>query len=109
MKLLKNQLEVDAFPLKDMMSTIWNVIWPFEHFIFKRFLNIYLIQKFKFLACCQMVADWRLYEASMFNLLQNALKYNKTNYGDVVITQTCKPVKAHQKLTSEDNEYILET
>ena len=43
MKIIKNQLEVNPSANKDMISCIWNVMWPFEHFIFKRRVNVYLI------------------------------------------------------------------
>jgi len=48
MKILKNQLEINPYNNKDILSTIWNVVWPFEHFIFKRNVNVYLVQEFKF-------------------------------------------------------------
>lgn len=37
-----------------------------------------------------MVADWNLYELVMYNIIQNALKYNKNVDGDIVLTMTCK-------------------
>jgi len=40
-----------------------------------------------------MVADWYLYEAVLFNIIQNALKYNQSINGDVVIIQNCKTLK----------------
>ena len=59
-----------------------------------------MIQKFKF-ENHSMVADWYLYEAILFNIIQNALKYNESVNGDVVITQTCKPGKL--------GNFVLET
>jgi hypothetical protein len=50
-----------------MISTVWNVIWPFEHYIFKRRVNIYLIRNL--MPNYEMVADWNLYELVIFNIL----------------------------------------
>lgn len=65
---MKNQLDVSPFAIKDMIPTIWNVIWPFEHYIFRRHINLYLIQRFKFNQKT-MLADWYLYEAVLFNII----------------------------------------
>jgi K+-sensing histidine kinase KdpD len=54
-----------------------------------------------------MIADWKLYEGILFNLIQNALKYNKPVEGDIVMTITCKPMKKQKKDT--EKLYILET
>ena len=85
MKIIKNQLVNNPHTNKDMIATIWNVIWPFEHFIFKRKINVYLIQEFKFSLSTQMVSDWKHYESALFNLIQNAMKYNQANYGDIIL------------------------
>jgi light-regulated signal transduction histidine kinase (bacteriophytochrome) len=87
----KNQLKIEPTPNSKMISTIWNVIWPFEHYIFKRRINIYLIQNL--MPKYQMVADWKLYELVMYNILQNALKYNQNIDGDIVFTMTCKRLR----------------
>jgi signal transduction histidine kinase len=54
-----------------------------------------------------MIADWNLYELVMYNILQNALKYNK-NDGDVVLTMTCKKVRERNQ-NQDKNKYIFET
>lgn len=43
MKIKKNHLFVDPYPVGDIVNNIWNVVWPFEHYIFKRRINLYLI------------------------------------------------------------------
>lgn len=53
-----------------------------------------------------MISDWRLYELALFNVLQNSLKYNSANYGDVVILQTCKVMEGKR---AESGEYMFET
>lgn len=55
-----------------------------------------------------MIADWYLYEAVLFNIVQNALKYNQSVNGDVVIIQNVKSLKQDQ-LVSQEKKYILET
>ena len=37
-------------------------------------------------------ADWKQYELILFNVIQNAVKYN-TFKGDIFIIVSCKPVK----------------
>ena len=59
-----------------MVSTIWNVIWPFEISVFKRNINVYLIQDFNFGSEFLMDSDWMLYEQVLYNVLQNSFKYN---------------------------------
>jgi hypothetical protein len=55
-----------------------------------------------------MIADWYLYEAVLFNIVQNALKYNQSVNGDVVIIQNFKALK-QDLLVSQEKQYILET
>jgi signal transduction histidine kinase len=108
MKVKKNQLDIEPTPIHQIDDIIFNVLWPFEHFIFKRRHNVHLIkgitQKMK------MFADWRLYELVLFNLVQNSIKYNKNFDGDVVIVTRMKPLKRREfdNLDAEIN-YVLET
>lgn len=74
MKIKKNQLKVEAKPNSNIICTLWNVIWPFEHYIFRRRINIFLITNLW--PGYEMVSDWGLYELVLYNILQNALKYN---------------------------------
>jgi signal transduction histidine kinase len=79
-------------PNSNMICTLWNVIWPFEHYVFKRRMNIFLIKNLS--QNHDLVADWNLYELVLYNILQNALKFNKNVEGDIIITMTCKEVKS---------------
>ena len=105
MKIKKNQLEQEPTPNSNMISTIWNVIWPFEHYIFKRRVNVYFIHNLQHQY--EMIADWNLYELVMYNIVQNAIKYNKNIDGDIIITMTCKKVRSRDYQHS--TKYILET
>jgi len=78
-------------PISNIEEIIFNVLWPFEHTIFKRRHNIHLITKLE--PNISMETDWSLYELILFNLVQNAVKYNKSYDGDVVIAIKCKPLK----------------
>ena len=89
MKIKKNQLSIDPNPIKKIEPTLWSVIWPFEHYIVRRRINFYLITQL--FDSHEMIADWQLYQGILFNLIQNALKYNKSVEGDIVLTITCKP------------------
>lgn len=47
-----------------------------------------------------------MYELILFNIMQNALKYNKNQDGDIVITMTCKKLKNQ----NDDNDtFMFET
>lgn len=56
-----------------------------------------------------MVADWKLYELVLFNIVQNAVKYNRNNDGDIVIVLTLKPKKKSLDEYNEGTTYILDT
>ena len=46
MKLKKNQLRIEKTSLISIQGSIWNVLWPFEHQIYKRKINVWLIKNF---------------------------------------------------------------
>jgi K+-sensing histidine kinase KdpD len=76
---------------RDIDTHLSNVLWPFEFQIYKRRLNVYVFkkQKMDFI----MYSDWNLYEFVLFNVVQNAVKYNKPMDGDIVVILSCKPMK----------------
>ena len=43
MKAKKNQLEVQPQPISNMDEMIYNVLWPLEHFVYKRRHTVQLI------------------------------------------------------------------
>jgi len=43
-----------------------------------------------------MIADWTNYQLILFNLIQNAVKYNLYK-GDIVLLLTCRPVKQRRQ------------
>ncbi len=66
-------------------------MFPFELQIFKRKINIYLIDNTKKLNF-EMILDWKIYELILFNIIQNSIKYNKEN-GEILIICSCKSLK----------------
>ena len=76
------------------------------------------MQKFNF----ELISDWKMYELILFNILQNAVKYNKPMDGDIIIVLSCKPQthdyrdqsKSSEAFKYADNsqdqyDYVLET
>ena len=91
MKIKKNQLRIAPMPLSQFEEPIRNVLWPFEHFIFKMKINIYLA--FRVERNLQISVDWNLYELILFNIIQNSVKYNQQLDGDICILISCKTKK----------------
>jgi hypothetical protein len=102
-QILEKKLRIDPYPIKSITSSIWNVIWPFENIVFSKKMNIYLITQLYIQY--EMIQDWKIYEAILFNLFQNSLFYNRTTEGDIVIALTCKPMDKKSKL----NQSILKS
>ena len=59
-----------------------------------RHINVYvmLTSYFNF----QIRADWSMYKLVLFNMVQNAVKYNKLE-GDIVILLSCKPISKKER------------
>ena len=75
-----------------MNNIIKKVLWGFQAKIKSKQLNVYIAQKqvpdFK------IKADWDNYELIMFNLIQNAVKYNVMK-GDIYIIVSYKKRKTN--------------
>ena len=84
------------------------VIWPSEYFVLTRRVNIYFVEIVH--EGFQIVTDQEVYDLILYNLIQNALKYNKPFDGDIVVTTE---IKSSSNLLSfrreEDKSFILET
>ena len=75
MKIKKNQLNNTPVTSSNFEEPLRNVLWPFEHFIFRMRINIFLglyIDK-----NLQVNLDWNLYELILFNIIQNSVKYTQ--------------------------------
>ena len=45
MKIKKNQLHANPYTIDNIESVIYDVLWPFEHLVYKRRHNVYIIKK----------------------------------------------------------------
>lgn len=57
--------------------------------------------------------DWNLYELILFNIIQNSVKYNQQQDGDICILLSIKPKKMTYRIDKtfdiSEHEHILET
>ena len=113
MKISKNHFKISESLCSDIIKIIYSVIQPFQILIMNRHINVYvmLTSYFNF----QIRADWSMYKLVLFNMVQNAVKYNKLE-GDIVILLSCKPIskKERKNLKGQENKrknvfYMLET
>lgn len=111
MKIKKNQLNNSPVLSSNFEEPIRNVLWPFEHFIFRMKINIFLglnIEK-----NLQVNLDWSLYELILFNIIQNSVKYNQQQDGDICILisikQLNRPSKMNKTFDITEHEHVLET
>ena len=99
MKISKNNFKVCESLCSDIIKVIYSVIQPFQILIMNRHINVYVMQTnlFDF----SIRADWTNFKLVLFNIVQNAVKYNKLE-GDIVILISCKPIrKKERKLLNE--------
>jgi signal transduction histidine kinase len=64
------------------------VIWPSEYFVLTRRVNIFFVEVVH--EGFSIITDQEIYELILYNLIQNALKYNKAFDGDIVVTAEIK-------------------
>ena len=50
----------------------------------------------------ELITDWKCYELILFNILQNAIKFNRLE-GDIVIILKVNPVKSNINLNDSVN------
>jgi len=91
---MKIQKEKDKFKPSNKFSLkpekfIEEVISPFTPKIKEQDINVYIARKNDF-SGIKLGLDWELYQLILFNIIQNAVKYNKPK-GDIVVLLTCKP------------------
>jgi signal transduction histidine kinase len=84
------------------------VIWPSEYFVLTRRVNIFFVDVVH--EGFSIITDQEVYELILYNLLQNALKYNKAFDGDIVVTAEVKSSSNSLNFRKgEDKAFILET
>ena len=88
----------DQFPEKYIES----VIYSFVPMIKAKELSVFISRKTGF--TMDIETDWEKYQFILFNIIQNAIKYNQF-MGSIVIVLDCNKLKN----SIDDNEYVLET
>lgn len=89
LKIKKNEFELkqswEMFP----EVHIEKVIYPFVHQILSQEIKVYLARETDFRGEIQL--DWQKYEFILFNIMQNAIKYN-IFLGKIVVMLKCERV-----------------
>lgn len=83
MKRWNNEFELKESSTNSPEDIIEQIIQPFEMQMDLKKLR-YVIDKDPQLNDLNLYADWRLYQLALFNILQNAVKFNNTN-GKILI------------------------
>jgi len=125
---LKLKREKLLKPVQSIKKYISQVFWPFHFTIARRNINVFLINEHPMYG--ELFADWELYKLSLFNVFQNAVKFNQIEDGEIVIIQSIKPKRVRfehfkklrknssnplgtpisdKKEDKEDFKYVLET
>ena len=104
MKISQNKLNVKLYESTDLVKPIMKVLWPFEHQIEKRKINVSIL--FKTTIPFAVKSDWTLYELIIFNMVQNAVKYNHTD-GEIAILIGCHLLPESSR--SLEKTHVLET
>ena len=99
MKIQNNQFEEKIRYSDTIESYLFDVTKPFEFQMQSLQLNVYCVRVDDF--HCFLGLDWNLYQLIVFNIVQNAIKYNRSE-GDIVIMLSCKQV-------DHSEQYVLET
>jgi signal transduction histidine kinase len=90
-KYIKGQIEIAKQPMLSPQEIVMKVIWPLENLVMRKSISIHLLSKIH--EGFDIIGDQSIYELVLFNLVQNATKFNKTTLGHVVITLEIKALK----------------
>ena len=86
--MIKDEVQIRKRETKPLLEILMKVIWPLEYFVLTRRVNIFFVEVVH--EGYSIIADQEVYELILFNLIQNALKYNKPFDGDIVVTAEVK-------------------
>lgn len=113
MKIKKNEFVEKKIFTKNFEEHIERVINPFEPQIISRNLKIFIAKKSNFNFIIKN--DWVMYQLILFNIIQNAVKYNIFE-GNIIVLLDCKPKikledinNLNQDKFKEDETHIFET
>ena len=79
---------------------------PFHYTMQVNHLNVYLIRKTNM--DFELITDWKSYEMILFNILQNAIKFNQLE-GDIVMIIKLNPVKTVSNLKESVSSINIES
>ena len=103
MQIKKKQMNINLTESQDVLVIVKNAIWPFEMQIDKKEINVYLVQRIDH--NFTLISDWNRYELILFNIIQNAVKYNSQR-GDIIIVLSCKKHHGTSKIEEEKKSQI---
>ena len=104
MKIFKNEFKVRLTCNKTAEYSINKVLLPFMSTIQTREISVYLA--WKTIHSKKVIeADWHKYQLILFNIIQNAVKYNNQK-GVILIVLDCKCIN-HEAIISPENMSLI--
>ena len=110
MKINKQEFQPKYTVTKMPEDFIQQVVGPFAPMIKRREINFHIYRARQFEADA-LKADWLSFQLSIFNLIQNAVKYNKFR-GDIVLILSLRPLRQYfrdQSFNSNQKEQFLKS
>ena len=107
MKISNGQIKLDL-GLGDPEKYLREVIEPFQYGISNRKISLNITKSMQY---SRFEIDWRLYQLAMFNLIQNAVKFNEDR-GFIEIQLKLVPLRNRSVLLNshwETSSYIFQT
>ena len=101
MKIRKNEFIARPCWQKFPEARLENTVYPFLPAIQSKFLHVYFSRVSDFKG--QLSLDWQKYELIVFNIIQNAIKYNQFMGSVVVMTDL------YRDIHSDANGFVFET
>jgi signal transduction histidine kinase len=89
MKIDKNEFRMKNSKSNEPEEFINKVIFQFEPNVRNKNIHAYIIRKNENFQI--MKTDWEKYQLIIFNIIQNAVKYNQQD-GNIIITLNCLPM-----------------
>jgi signal transduction histidine kinase len=102
MKINKKEFRVRPMWQKFPEAVVEKVVYPFIPNIQGKNIKVYLCRKSAFQY--EINLDWSKYELILFNVFQNAIKYNEF-FGDILIIIDCYPKNNYITLS----DFVFET
>lgn len=94
MKAEKNQVKLKAHECVFPEHHIEKIIYPFYSQIQGQKIKVYFGRKSSY--SMEIHADWKKYQLIVFNIIQNAVKYNKYN-GSIIVLTSCELIERQTK------------